>query len=70
MGRAARMVEIPSQRSESVWLNAGQNYYIEAIQEQAVGGDNLAVAWQGPTITHRHPAGTSESVDTAVPSRA
>ena len=40
-----------SQRSESIWLNAGQSYYIEALQEQTVGGDNLAVAWQGPTIT-------------------
>ena len=40
-----------SQRSESIWLNAGQSFYIEALQEQTAGGDNLAVAWQGPNIT-------------------
>jgi signal transduction histidine kinase len=39
-----------SQRSESIWLNAGQSYYIEALQEETAGGDNLAVAWQGPNI--------------------
>ena len=39
-----------SQRSESIWLNAGQRYYIEALQEETSGGDNLAVAWQGPNI--------------------
>jgi signal transduction histidine kinase len=40
-----------SQRSEPIWLDAGQSYYIEAVQEQTSGADNLAVAWQGPTIT-------------------
>jgi signal transduction histidine kinase len=39
-----------SQRSESIWLNAEQSYYIEALQEQTAGGDNLAVAWEGPGI--------------------
>ena len=39
-----------SQRSESIWLNAGQSYYIEALQEETAGGDNLAIAWQGPNI--------------------
>jgi signal transduction histidine kinase len=42
--------KFPSQRSESIWLNAGQSYYIEALQEQTGGGDNLAVAWQGPNL--------------------
>jgi signal transduction histidine kinase len=42
--------KFPSQRSEAIWLNAGQSYYIEALQEQTGGGDNLAVAWQGPGI--------------------
>ncbi len=41
----------PSQRSESVFLKAGESYYIEALAEQTTGGENLAVAWQGPTIT-------------------
>jgi len=39
----------PSQRSESILLQGGQSYYIEADQEQATGDDHLAVAWQGPT---------------------
>ena len=39
-----------SQRSEPIWLNAGQSYYIEALQEETTGGDNLAIAWQGPSI--------------------
>ena len=40
----------PSQRSENIFLQAGQKYYIEALQEQAGGGDHLAVAWQGPSV--------------------
>jgi len=40
----------PSQHSESVRLQAGQTYYIEALQEQTTVGDNLAVAWQGPGL--------------------
>ena len=43
--------KFPSQRSESIWLNAGQPYYIEALQEQTAGGDNLAVAWEGPDLS-------------------
>jgi endoglucanase len=37
-----------SQRSASINLVGGQKYYIEAIQKEATGGDNLAVSWQGP----------------------
>lgn len=40
----------PSQHSEPVELKAGEMYYIEALQEQTAGLDNLSVAWQGPTI--------------------
>ncbi len=40
----------PSQRSEGLWLKAGEVYYIEALQEQITLNDNLAVAWQGPGI--------------------
>ncbi|MGA1824592.1 MAG: DUF6288 domain-containing protein [bacterium] len=36
------------QRSGSITLTAGQRYYIEAIQKEGAGGDNLAVAWQRP----------------------
>jgi aryl-phospho-beta-D-glucosidase BglC (GH1 family) len=37
-----------SQRSAPINLVGGQKYYIEAIQKEATGGDNLAVSWQGP----------------------
>ncbi len=40
--------KFPSQRSASINLVGGQRYYIEAIQKEATGGDNLAVSWQGP----------------------
>jgi len=42
--------KFPWQRSEVIELNGGQSYYIEALREQTSGGDNLAVAWQGPGI--------------------
>lgn len=41
---------MPSQHSEPIELKAGEMYYIEALQEQTGGLDNLSVAWQGPTI--------------------
>jgi hypothetical protein len=37
-----------TQRSQPVKLEAGQRYYIEALQKEGGGGDNVAVAWQGP----------------------
>ena len=40
----------PSQHSEPIELKAGEMYYIEALQEQTAGLENLSVAWQGPTI--------------------
>jgi endoglucanase len=40
--------KFPAQRSASINLVGGQRYYIEAIQKEATGGDNLAVSWQGP----------------------
>ncbi|HYG24565.1 MAG TPA: histidine kinase [Verrucomicrobiae bacterium] len=40
----------PSQRSEPIHLTGGETYYIEALQEQTTGGENLAVAWQGPSL--------------------
>jgi signal peptidase I len=41
----------PSQQSSPIALVAGQKYYIEAWAKEAGGGDNLAVAWSGPTIS-------------------
>ncbi len=39
-----------SQRSAPVSLEAGVLYYIQALQKEGNGGDNLAVAWQGPGL--------------------
>ncbi|UCG56738.1 MAG: lamin tail domain-containing protein [Phycisphaerales bacterium] len=41
----------PQQRSASISLSAGRKYYVEALQKEQGGGDNLAVAWQGPGIS-------------------
>ena len=38
----------PSQKSASVSLTNGFRYYVEALQKEGGGGDNLAVAWQKP----------------------
>ncbi|MEO1518059.1 MAG: GEVED domain-containing protein [Bacteroidota bacterium] len=36
------------QQSSPIRLQAGQRYYIEALQKEQRGGDNLAVGWQLP----------------------
>ncbi|MCX8155823.1 MAG: lamin tail domain-containing protein [Verrucomicrobiae bacterium] len=38
----------PNQRSAGIVLTNGRRYYIEALQAEGAGGDNLAVAWQMP----------------------
>lgn len=38
----------PSQKSVSINLIAGRNYYIEAVQQEYAGGDNVAVFWTTP----------------------
>ncbi|MBA3685858.1 MAG: hypothetical protein H0W72_11550 [Planctomycetes bacterium] len=43
----------PQQKSIVIALQAGQKYYIEALQKEAGGGDSLAVAWQGPGIAQQ-----------------
>ncbi len=37
-----------SQKSAPITLTAGKKYYIEALQKEAQGGDNLAVGWAKP----------------------
>ncbi len=37
-----------NQKSEPIYLAAGHRYYIEALQKEGTGGDNLAVGWQLP----------------------
>jgi len=43
----------PEQMSSEIALEAGSSYYIEALHSEGWGGDNLAVAWQGPSIPTR-----------------
>jgi len=43
----------PEQKSKAITLQAGKKYYIWAIMSEGGGGDNLAVAWQGPGIASR-----------------
>jgi len=43
----------PQQKSSPISLTAGKRYYIEALHAEGTGGDNLAVAWQGPGIRER-----------------
>jgi len=38
----------PSQQSASINLTAGQQYYVEALQKEGSGGDNVAVGWDKP----------------------
>jgi len=50
---------LPANRSDNAYgtitLNAGQRYYIEALQKEGGGGDNLAVGWQLPNTTQERP---------------
>ena len=40
----------PTQKSAGppITLTAGQRYYVEALQKEGGGGDNLAVGWAKP----------------------
>jgi hypothetical protein len=42
-----------SQQSDPVTLEAGRQYYIEAIQKESTGGDHVSVAWSGPGLVDR-----------------
>lgn len=50
-----------TQQSASISLTAGQKYYVEVRHKEGSGGDNVAVAWQGPGITQQVIAGSSLS---------
>jgi len=47
-----------TQQSATINLVAGQKYYIEVLQKEGSGGDNVAVAWQGPGISQQVIAGS------------
>ncbi|AMR32299.1 hypothetical protein A0256_13160 [Mucilaginibacter sp. PAMC 26640] len=40
--------KFPSQQSALIKLTAGKKYYIEALQKESTGNDNLSVKWQLP----------------------
>jgi hypothetical protein len=44
---------MPEQMSEPVALEAGGKYYISATYKEGGGGDNVAVAWEGPDCPAR-----------------
>ncbi len=65
---------LPSQRSEKVRLQAGESYFIEALQEQMLAGCHLEVAWAGPGIERgvidgRHLVPWDHSPDVASPGK-
>lgn len=41
------------QKSVPVALEAGRRYYIEVLHKEGIGGDYMAVAWQGPSFSRR-----------------
>ena len=47
--------KFPEQRSSLISLQSGQRYYIEALQKEQGGLDNLAVGWQRPGGTLNRP---------------
>ncbi len=47
--------KFPSQQSVLIPLIAGQRYYIEALQKESNGSDNLAVGWRLPDNSFERP---------------
>lgn len=47
--------KFPSQQADSIFLEAEQFYYVEALMKEEFGGDNLAVGWQLPDSTLERP---------------
>jgi hypothetical protein len=50
------------QQSAARTLQAGSAYYIEALQKEHGGGDNLSIAWSGPGISQQVIPGTYLSI--------
>jgi hypothetical protein len=44
-----------SQQGPPLYLAGGQRYYVEAIMQQGIGGDNLTVQWQLPDGAFEEP---------------
>ncbi len=43
----------PEQQSDSIRLTEGERYYVEALMKEGGGGDNLAIAWDGPGFSRQ-----------------
>ena len=58
----------PEQQSAPILLAAGHSYYIEALQKEGNGGDNLAVAWSipGSGVEQPIPGSRLSAVDLAL----
>jgi hypothetical protein len=50
---AREWTKYSTQQSAAIQLTAGQKYYIEVLHKEGTGGDNVAVAWQGPSISQQ-----------------
>jgi hypothetical protein len=48
------LTKYPSQKSVTINLTAGRNYYFEAVQQEWGGGDNIAVYWTTPSNATPH----------------
>ncbi|HWN94018.1 MAG TPA: lamin tail domain-containing protein, partial [Methylomirabilota bacterium] len=55
-----------NQRSAPITLTAGQQYYIEALQKEGGGGDNLTVRWQLPSGAMEEPIPASRCTPVGV----
>ena len=55
-----------TQQSAPMALQSGRRYYVEALQQQGGGGDNLAVAWSLPDGTFEGPIGATSPAGTWV----
>lgn len=61
-GNAVMIAEVPGWTNSRVWdkfiqqqsaaisLVGGEKYYIEVLHKEGAGGDNVAVAWSGPSM--------------------
>ena len=65
---------LSTQKSVSIALTAGQNYYIEALMKESTGKDNLAVGWAKPGQSTLSPSevipGSSLSVNSNADAQA
>lgn len=57
----------PTQKSAPINLESGQAYYIEALQKQGSGSDQLAVYWEGPSIAKQVIPGPNLSPISLIP---